>query len=236
MKVPTLADARKLNLLPSVTTILKVLDKPALNDWKVEQGVLAVLTTPRLPGEADDAFVHRVLHVEQVQNQEAKLARDRGTDIHDALEDLFSGQAPDPALVPWIESAVQSVLAYGDRVTSELCLVGNGFAGRTDLVQDGKDCWWIWDAKSTKSLPDPKKGAWLEHRLQLSAYAAAYSKRLAEDGIGKPIRTANVYISTIEQGKFVICEHDADWQRTYNGGFVPLVNYWTWVNNYRAQQ
>ena len=30
----TLADARKLDLLPSVTTILRTLDKPPLNRWK----------------------------------------------------------------------------------------------------------------------------------------------------------------------------------------------------------
>jgi hypothetical protein len=229
-KVPTLADARKLNLLPSVTTILKVLDKPALNDWRVEQGVLAVLTTPRLPGESDDVFVHRVLHVEEVQNQESRTARDRGTEIHAALEDYFSGRDVSPDLKPWIEPAAKAVLNYGERVTSEKLLVGDGYAGKTDLVQEGQSVWWIWDFKTTKSLPT--KGAWLEHRLQLAAYAAALSKSMP----GAIIRTANLYLSTIERGGFVICEHEPDWTTTYLGGFVPLVNYWCWAHNYKAAQ
>ena len=37
MRKPTIADARKLKLLPSVTSILKVIDKPALTTWKIEQ-------------------------------------------------------------------------------------------------------------------------------------------------------------------------------------------------------
>ena len=105
MKVPTLADARKLNLLPSVTTVLRILDKPALNEWKIEQGVLAVMTTPQLPGEEMDAFIHRVLHVEKVQDQEGKKARDRGTDIHAALESYFLGREVSDELRPWIEPA-----------------------------------------------------------------------------------------------------------------------------------
>src|SRR5512139_1672294 len=72
----TLADARKLNLLPSVTTILKILHKQALVNWLIEQAVLAAMTTPRLPGEQDDAFIERVLHTERVQDQEAEAARD----------------------------------------------------------------------------------------------------------------------------------------------------------------
>src|ERR1017187_7985575 len=63
MTKTTLRHAKKMNLLPSVTTILRVLDKPALTAWKIEQAVLAVMTTPRLPAEADDDFIKRVLAV-----------------------------------------------------------------------------------------------------------------------------------------------------------------------------
>jgi hypothetical protein len=232
MKAPTLADARKLNLVPSVTTILKVLDKPALNDWKVEQGVLAVMTTPQKPGESTDEFIYRVLHVERVQDQEGAAARDKGTEIHAALEAYFQGQEYDPEWAPWILPAAEAIHAKGERVTTEKTLVGDGYAGRCDLIQETTDAWLVWDFKSAKTLPDPKKGAWTEHKLQLAAYASAFQTA----GIVKPIRTANCYISTIEQGKFVICENDPDWQKVYNQGFKPLVQYWSWLNSYRAQQ
>src|SRR5512136_668210 len=47
----TLRDARKLGLLPSVTNVLGVINKPELVEWKMTQAVLAALTLPRLEGE-----------------------------------------------------------------------------------------------------------------------------------------------------------------------------------------
>lgn len=234
----TLRDAREGNLVPGVTTILKILDKPALNDWKIEQAVMACETTPKLPGEALDAFIERVLHVERIQDQESTIARDKGTEIHNAMEDYFLGQAdliPED-LKPWVIPAAESVAAYGDLVGSEMILVGDGYAGKTDLVLDAPQCWWIWDYKTTKNLPDPKKGgAWSEHRLQLAAYARAYELLLDKQGPKtKPIRTANVYISTVEPGTFVICEH-SEWEPTYWEGFAPLVRHWQWANKYKPQ-
>ena len=57
----TLADARKQDLLPSVTNILGVVNKPALTEWKMQQAVLSSLTLPRLEGEGTDAFADRVV-------------------------------------------------------------------------------------------------------------------------------------------------------------------------------
>ena len=238
MKSPTLADARKLNLIPSVTTILRILDKPALNDWKVTQGVLAVMTSKQNPGEELDAFIHRVLQVERVQDQEAAGARDKGTAIHAALEAYFTGQEVHEDMRPWIGPAAEAIAARGKLVAAEKILVGDGFAGKTDLIQESPACWWIVDYKTTKKLPE--KGAWPEAILQLAAYAKAFSRTLDTGGIvptdTKPIRTANVYISTVEQGKFVVWENDPDWQRAYNEAFRPLVSVWQYLNNYKAQQ
>jgi hypothetical protein len=52
----------------------------------------------------------------------------------------------------------------------------------------------------------------------------------------KPIRTANAYISTVEQGAFVICDHDPDWEHAYNKGFAPLLKVWSYMNNYTPKQ
>ena len=81
MRKTTLADARKLGLVPSVTTILKVLAAPALESWKIEQACLALLTSPRQADERDDAFVKRILQTDRVQDQEAAAAAERGTEI-----------------------------------------------------------------------------------------------------------------------------------------------------------
>lgn len=229
MKVPTLADARKLNLVPSVTTILKCLHKQALVDWLIEQAVLAVLTTPRLPSESDDAFVQRVLHTERVQDQESQTARDRGTQIHAAMEDLFAGREIAPELQPWVLPPFQAISARGRPLAVEYIVVGEGYAGKLDLAQDEQGVVWLCDWKTAKKLPDPAKGgAWSDHRLQLSAYGAAYPHVHRDQ-----IRTGNVYISTLVPGQFVICEHDANWLTVFEEGFAPLVKHWQWANNYR---
>ncbi len=236
-KVPTLADARKLNLVPSVTTILDaVLRKPGLESWKTEQAVMACLTAPRKEGEEIDAFVKRVLQEEKQQSQEAAQAADLGTRLHDALAAHFTGQAVPDDLKPWIMPAAEAISKYGSTVASEKILVGAGYAGRTDLILESESAWWIWDFKTTKSLPDPKKGAWDEHVLQCAAYAGAYRDLLFANGVNdKVIRTANAYISSIKPGSFVICEHE-NWQPALEQGFMPIVTHWQWKNQYWPEQ
>ena len=43
----TLADARKMNLKPGVTTIINLMASPALNAWIAEQLLMSALTTTR---------------------------------------------------------------------------------------------------------------------------------------------------------------------------------------------
>lgn len=230
MKTPTLADAKKLGLLPSVTTILKILAKPELQAWIVEQAVLSVLTTPRKPGETDDVFVQRVLHDEKIQDQEAQVARDRGVELHAALEDYFQGREIAADLRPWIMPAAEVLRTYGEPVTTEKILVGPGYAGKTDLIIKAPEAWWIWDFKTAKKLPE--KGAWKEHVLQCAAYAKAFDDMSLDGGrdLSVPTRTGNVYISTTEQGTFTICEH-GPWEPA-SAAFDHLVSYWQFANSY----
>jgi len=172
-----------------------------------------------------------VLHTEHVQDQEAQTARDRGTEIHQAMEDLFCGKPISEEINLWVRPAFLAVQKYGELACTEKVLVGDGYAGKTDLIQQGKDeCWWLWDWKSTKTLPT--KGAYPEARLQLAAYAKAWEKFNAQSGYFRAIRTGNIYISTIDPGKFVICEH-SDWKLAFDA-FANLVRVWEWQNNYNA--
>ena len=63
----TLRDARKLNLVPSVTTIIKVASQPGLDRWKQEQVLLAALTLPKVNDESDDDYIARILRIVQVE-------------------------------------------------------------------------------------------------------------------------------------------------------------------------
>lgn len=226
MKSPTLADARKLLLLPSVTTILKVLDKPALNDWKARQVAYAIMTTPQNKGETIDQFFDRVLLVERVHEQEAATARDIGTSIHDAIEKALGGKEYDQSLAAFVKPVVEWANATGKVLWTEKHLVGDGFAGRADMMlhNPSLNVRLLVDFKTTKSMPD--KDSWTEHKLQTAAYASTPS-----ESKGDRLVTCNVYISTKEPGNIaVFTQHD--WADTYVNGFEPLLRYWMWANQY----
>lgn len=136
-KEPTIADARELGLLPSVTTILGVLAKPGLERWKLEQAIHSALTLPRLEGESEDAFARRV--VQDMEAQAAKAA-EFGTRIHDAIASFLTGDYKahnllldtDPYLEQfkaWANQNIEKVHALEKVVGGKHC----GYAGRLDL-------------------------------------------------------------------------------------------------------
>ena len=224
----TLADAKKLSLLPGVTTILDLLRKPALERWLIQQAVMAVCTAPDVPGEGLDAKITRVLDTEGQQDEESRIARDRGTEIHSALEGAFNGQSVAGAIAPWLDP----VLAFfanrpAASLSTEQILIGDGYGGKCDLQEipeHGEQ--WIWDIKTAKKLPE--KGAWWEHRMQCAAYAKARQQN------GQTIRTGNIYISTVEPGKFVVCEH-GDWWPAWEA-FACLRDYWYLANGIERKE
>src|SRR3990167_10315863 len=89
-RATTLRDARAFNLLPSVTSILSMLPKPALINWKMKNVLMSALTLPRLPDEADDAYIARIM---ADADEQARIARGKGTAIHGAIERFICGQS-----------------------------------------------------------------------------------------------------------------------------------------------
>jgi hypothetical protein len=101
MRKTTLADAKKGNYWPSITNVLGVLNKPALTNWLITQGILAALTLPRKPDESEDQFADRVV---TDMDTEGATAREFGTRIHDALDARLQGMSipadEDPVVTP----------------------------------------------------------------------------------------------------------------------------------------
>ena len=84
MKDTTLRDARELRLLPSVTTVLQLLDKPQLSRWKQEQALEAVFSgLAHSKQEAID-------HVDKIGTDAADL----GTAIHYGVSCGLGGVEP----------------------------------------------------------------------------------------------------------------------------------------------
>lgn len=81
--------ARKLNLLPSPSGILGILDKPQLNNWKVEMALTSAFSLPREVGEADDVFIARV---KEDMYKPGEVARDLGSELHEMAEWYLTGR------------------------------------------------------------------------------------------------------------------------------------------------
>lgn len=221
MKKPNINDAIELGLLPSVTTVIKTVDKPALNRWLREQACLAVLTTPRQPGEALDKFVDRVLNVEMVDQEEAKMAADKGTAIHAAIEDALNGKPYEEQWRPFVIPVLDQLDRFGKRVWSEKVVVGDGYAGRSDVLMDDRRILTLGDFKTSGKLPE--KEAYAEHCMQVGAYSNTLGN-VAD----RHIQTALIYISTAEPGR-IITHIQENWQRHYEA-FRHLLQVWKYMN------
>lgn len=220
----TIADARKNDWLPSTTSVLKCLHKPALQRWMIGQAVLAVMTATRNDGEAVDAFIDRVLNQEEQQHQEAAKARDLGSDIHAAVESCLTGGDCLPELEPYVRpamAAIQDLKAkHGLEVLhTEKILVGDGYAGMADLILGRPGFQVVLDFKASKTLP--KTEPWHEHQLQLSSYAGCLTVDNRD--------VFNLYISTTEPGKIALL-NAGPWKEIYLNQWKPLLAYWKAVN------
>lgn len=193
----TINDARAESLLPSATTVLKILDKPALTEWLVRQAVYAVTTAADVAGEGLDAKIARVLDRERQQDQESQMARDKGTAIHEAIERELMGEWWNPELEDYVFPATDALKSIGRIVATEKILVGKYCAGKTDCIIERDDVITVVDFKTTKTLP---KASYPEARMQLAFYCSA----IGSTG-DKRIEAMNIYISTSEPGKITIC-------------------------------
>jgi CRISPR/Cas system-associated exonuclease Cas4 (RecB family) len=219
----TVRDAKQNGFVPSVTTVLKILDKPALQDWLIRQSVMAVVTAPEIQGEALDDRITRILTTDREQDAEAQAARDRGTELHAGLESFLQGRGEtvSPELRAWIQPAWDWVQKIGVVERTEFILVGNGYGGKADLQLQTPTGHTIVDFKTSKKLPE--KGSWPEHKLQLGAYAAAAR-------LPAKVTVANLYISTVQPGQIAWFEIE-DWLEEWEC-FKHLLCAWRHLNGF----
>ena len=185
----TVRDALAAGAEPSVSTVLKAAAAPALTRWMVDQALDSALTLPRLPDEPLAAFKARALLDSQEQGRKA---RERGTELHGAIERGLQCLPSDPAFAPHIRNVKAKLAEVGIDVTAgrserSFCLPGQ-FGGKVDWHNDVA-------VLDFKGIDDSKLGGRLgydEHVRQL----AAYGKGL---GLTRP-RLLNVFIGRAEGG------------------------------------
>lgn len=210
----TLRDARKLKLLPSVTTILNVAAKPALVAWMQRQVLLAALTLPKRPDESEEAYLDRII---DDSKQQGRAAADAGTEIHASVQSFFEGQMYRQDHEPHVEATRKALVDHFGQQTwiAERSFAHDlGFGGKCDLHCEGA----VVDIK-TKEFTDPDKiAAYDDHLMQLAAYRV---------GLGYPeARCANLFVSRNVPGLVKIIEwSEEDLQRGWHM-FCLLLEFW----------
>ena len=192
----TLRDARKLGLLPSVTTINGMLSKAGLDTWKQQQVLLAALTLPRLPDEPESDWLARVMQDSKATGREAA---ERGTAIHAIIQSWFEGVYM-PEKPPYINTIVETLdNAFGSQLWLSEKSFGHplGYGGKCDLMSTAG---FVVDFK-TKDTDLDKVDVYFEHEMQLAAY---------REGLGVPsARCAIVFVNgTTNQVKLIEIEQD----------------------------
>lgn len=173
--------------IPSVTTILNVLDKPGLPYWAA--GLVA-----RDAIENCDYWGQRIRSGEDPERiirdlkrspwKERDKAARRGTRIHQVLEAAAHGDPTDCPrdLLPMAQQAVDLLDREGVRtVETEARGYNRGlwYAGTIDLIADINGKTWLLDWKSSRSIHET-------HIMQIAAYAHMRTI-LTIDGEEKPM-------------------------------------------------
>lgn len=218
-RATTLRDARTMGLVPSVTTIIKCAASPGLEAWKLQQMMLAAMTLPRAPDEAEDIFIQRVI---SDSKEQGRKAAERGSDVHAALEGYFETKVLTKQHAEFQSAVEHSVVSYfGDCewAVEKSFAHERGFGGKIDLhTRDGDGV--VIDFKTkefTKEKADKVVG-YDEHLMQLAAYRM---------GLNLPgARCANVFVSVTEPGLVKVYEWtpedlDRGWKM-----FEALLTYW----------
>lgn len=191
--------------LPSVTTILKVLDKPALVNWAKQQ--VATTAVKRLaevaamvadPGGEAAAISYLASMPDAVRDVAAEL----GTSVHllanlqgqsemplGASEAAAAGLQLSPGTIPYLD-AFRGFLAFlrargGRIISSEHAVIGDGYAGSYDLIlelpdENGHGQLGCWDVKTSA-------GYYEEYALQLAGYVNANGIALPGDSTLYPM-------------------------------------------------
>ena len=222
----TLRDARKYNLLPSVTTLFGILAKPGLDRWKIGKAIEATLATPRDADEPDERYYSRI---RSRSYEETSAAATLGTRIHDAIDAAFDGIEPAEDLKQYVEPTMDYLATLNLVDISREDVVVNtaeGYAGRVDLLARFGDSNIIIDFKTKKTKEGVKVTPFDFQATQIAAYAMAAFGTL-DNCFG-----ANVYISTTEPGRIETSVYDEEKLRSEYGLLQNICGIWRHLKNY----
>ncbi len=240
-----IGDGRKLDLAPSFTKIKGEIAAPGLNAYWENMLLDSALTLPVIQGENADA---RKKRIREDAKEHSRKARERGTELHKAIEDYIRGIiAPE-----WKEHLILLDkmleqhgidLSQGDSEHSFASQIdGNWYGGKIDYhiransmgdPSPLRDPAVVLDFKSKEKIEPKKQLIWDEHSMQISAYGYGLFGRITSS---KPwdweaFRGLNVFVG-VTDCEVRIHEHTSEDLEHAFELFRSILDFWTRKNKF----
>jgi len=255
----TLKDARTMGLYPSVTSILDVLAKPQLEDWKLEQMTKEFQRRMKVLSSSSVGDVHHgvcdiamrdidELHEEIADRafQQVEDAADAGTKIHAAAEKALSFLDYDEnemVMLPELKASfpmstfINPIKAFVKEHAirpsgHEVRIVNHlhGYAGTGDLPMECSRGIGFGDWKTRKTKPGKPVDAYDTQLMQIAAYHGGYYQQI-------PAPTDhhcgwNGFLSTTEPGRFDVVWYDAKQIADAYHAFTSACSVWRFIKGF----
>lgn len=255
----SLTDARKLGLLPSVTTILDLLDKPQLTDWKMEQVSaewhrrIQVLqnsspldTNAGVQHLASMPFEELNASIMERAFQQVEDAADAGKLIHGAAELVLSGRDYDqdelvflPELkerfkmstfITPIQAFVKEHDIHPTGHEVKIVNLAHGYAGTGDLPMSCRKGIGFGDWKTRKTKPGKPVKAYDHQVMQIGAYHGGHYSVVPRPG--DFIAGFNLFISTTEPGRVEGVWYSSEEVAAGYEAFTHMAALWRFLKGY----
>lgn len=229
-RTTSIADARKLQLYPSVTTIMDCQAKPALIEWLQQELLTAAIATPYHPDEWP-VEAYRKAMLGSMRSKSRKAA-ERGTEIHNMLESFFSGedlvQNPDWKYIQPTIFLIGETFGL-DGWVSEKSFTNTklGYAGCVDLYHPKKNIIIDFKTKDKAHLKGVKQ--FDDHKMQLAAYQHGLE-------MSKNTRRFNLFISTSVETPGLCSLIECPEFDRHIDMFLSLGDFWRLKNKYDPRQ
>lgn len=236
----TIRQARKFGLFPSVTTVLKMLAKPMLDQWKLEQVAKAAFRHPPRKDSKEYPYTQFIIDKAFEQVEEAANA---GSLIHAACERMMRGlewdrneqvylpelkqSFPMEVFVEPVYMFMQTYAIEGHAFEKAVVNREYGFAGMGDLFFDSDKGFGCLDYKTRKTEPGKPVRPYDEQPMQIAGYVATEHDIELMDVTG-----CNLYISTTEPGRIEATWYETQELYDHYHAFGSLCKVWQHFKKY----
>lgn len=220
----TVADARKLGLVPSVTELFNQLSKEGLMRWKEDHLLRA---SWEMMFEDHNGFEDYKRNIRAKVKEHTDKAPKLGSEIHDELEQWYKagGDITPGDRIYHAVFAVRDQVGKSDYVAEESFYHPLGFGGKIDLHCKDRNI--VLDFKTKDTTDIKKMKGYDEHIMQLAAYRQGLSIPTAE--------CYNLFISTqdpklVKLVKYTEKELERAWEM-----FKCLLSFWQLCNKFEVK-